>query len=152
MPSSLLSVPIKGNPNDKPTGVIILAHKDPFAFSHDQEQLVINFLSQQAAIAMTTALWIKERDNTRLSQLETLSKSLVSNGNYIELLNKIVTGTMSVLRAQAASLYLLNDRTKKFEIMAAAGYHESLMRAKEKPTYDLGEGVNGWIALNGQIF
>jgi starch synthase len=149
---SLLCVPLKVDNGDQPTGVIILAHENPFAFSHGQEQLVIKFLSQQAAIAMTSALSIKERDNTRLAQLETLSKSLVSTGNYIELLNKIVTGTMSVLRAQAASLYLFNSKTQKLEIMAAAGYHEPLMHAKEKPSYNLGEGVTGWIAQEGKIF
>ena len=149
---SLLSVPLKAEGNDKPTAVIVLAHENPFAFSHHQERMMVDFLSQQAAIAMTTAVWIKERDATRLSQLETLSESLVSNGNYTEILNRIVTDTMSVLRAQAASLYLLNSETGKLEIMAATGYHAPLMQAKEKPSYNLGEGVTGWIAQEGKIF
>jgi transcriptional regulator with GAF, ATPase, and Fis domain len=58
---------------------------------------------------------------------------------------------MSVLKAQAASLYWLNE-TGKHEIMAAAGYHKPLMRAKERPAYELGEGVTGWIAKTGEIF
>ncbi|RPI95888.1 MAG: GAF domain-containing protein, partial [Chloroflexi bacterium] len=149
---SLLSVPLQAEPADSPTGVLVLAHENPFAFTHHQEQLVINVLAQQAAAAMSTAMWIKDRDNTRLSQLETLSKSLVSTGNYIELLNNIVTGTMSVLKAQAASLYWLNSETGKHEIMAAAGYHKPLMRAKQRPAYELGEGVTGWIAKTGRIF
>ncbi len=152
---SLLATPLSNvhsKSGELPVAVLVLAHSATSAFTRDHEQFIEKQLAPVAAAALASTAWLHERDQIRLQQLRTLSNSLISTSNIDELLKKIVTTTMNVLQAQAASLYLWNDEAQVLQIEAAAGYHVDLMAAAEKPKYKSGEGLTGWIFAEGTVF
>ena len=55
---------------------------------------------------------------------------------------------MRVLGADASSLFLVDEATNKVVVQAAAGYQKPLVA--RRATYDLGEGITGWIAKEGR--
>lgn len=77
----------------------------------------------------------------KLATLNRLSKALVHRFILKDLLQEIVKTCCDIFDAEGSSFYLLNEDENKLESYAAEGY---LSRVEE--TYELGEGVTGWIA------
>jgi starch synthase len=147
---SIMAIPLSYGLESEIAGVLEVAREPPVAFSRDDERVLQKHLAPQAAVAMQTARWHTQRDQSRVEQLRTLAVSLVGGGDFDQLLERVVTTTAQVLEARAASLYLINKDTGRLEIRAAAGYHEPLMA--HGASYDLGEGTTGWIAQTRKTF
>lgn len=154
---SLLAVPLAHKPQHNennggatPVAVIVLAHSRTAAFTRDHEQYV-DRLAPLAAVALAATAGLRERDEDRLQQLRTLAGSLISTATVDDLLQNIVTTTMQVLQAQAASVYIWDEEKELLVIQAAAGYHRGLM-CEPRPAYRRGEGLTGWIFAEGMVF
>ena len=82
------------------------------------------------------------------SDLSALSGALAGGREMSELLDRVVETMMRVLGADASSLFLVDEATNKVVAQAAAGYQKPLVAGRA--TYELGEGITGWIAREGQ--
>ena len=121
----------------------------PGSFSREDE-IALADLAAQAADALEASQEREARDRSRRERLGKLANSMLGGGDFQELLDRIVRATADVLDAQAASLYLVDDETNKLVIRVAVGYHEPLLPLQA--SYEMGEGITGWIALTGQTF
>ncbi|MCL4868912.1 MAG: GAF domain-containing protein [Anaerolineae bacterium] len=141
---------LKGSANQK-IGRLEVSKRQVQTFSRDDET-TLAYLARQAANALQTVYLKEKRDQDRVAQLSLLAASLVGGLDFDQLLEQVVKTTANVLRAQAASLYLVNeeDPEQKMFIRAAAGYHELLL--KQGASYRIGEGTTGWIAQTGETF
>ena len=149
---SVLAIPIMPAPGSEPDnidGVLMVISEKQAAFTREDENLLSRYLSPQIYAALQKARWVEEKDRHRVSQLEKLVSSLVAGPALDELLQKVVDTIADVLEVRSTALYLLNDATQQLEIRAANGYQNPLL--KKKVTYQLGEGLTGWIALHGEI-
>jgi starch synthase len=157
-PNAFLGIPLKVKDRitnkDRVSGVLKLEDRDPnqttkTVFTDEDVRL-----GQMMANVIATVIENTHISDTRLRELNAnlkeLSTAMVGDLEMSELLPRILESIAKVLKAQAASLYLINEDTKKLEIRAAAGYHKPLLEFGA--SYAIGEGTTGWIAETGKTF
>ena len=105
------------------------------------------------ANVIATVLYNTQVSQTRLeklsSDLSELSLALAGGREMHDVLDRVVETMMRVLGAEAASLFLVDETGQQVVVQAAAGYQKPLVDSKA--TYQLGEGVTGWIAKEGHV-
>ncbi|MBN1656829.1 MAG: glycogen/starch synthase, partial [Anaerolineae bacterium] len=114
-----------------------------------EDQMALTTLARQAANTIQAAHAREQRDRNRVQLLSRLSGALAGGQDLQTLMNNIVQTIAALLEAQAASLYLVDEHTNCLVIRAAFGKHAPLL--KVMATYDIGEGVTGYIAEQGEI-
>src|SRR5215471_16096521 len=77
---------------------------------------------------------------TRLAQLGAAG-ALVASDEHSDILEQIVQTAMHVLRAQAGSLYTLDESSGELVFEVAMGEHAAPLRGHRLP---LGQGIAGW--------
>ena len=85
---------------------------------------------------------------TRLAQMGAAG-ALVASDEHSDILEQIVRTAMHVLRAQAGSLYTLDESSGELVFEVALGEHAAPLRGHRLP---LGQGIAGWCAVSGQAF
>jgi len=93
---------------------------------------------------------VSEQTQTLLEDLTALmeiSRAIESGKDLQNLLEFIMDQCLQVLRAEAGSILLMNEEGKELEFRVALG-----PKGKEVKPYrlDLGKGIAGWVAENGQ--
>ena len=116
----------------------------PGSFSREDE-IALGDLAAQAADALDAAQDRGARGQVRVDRLRKLAASVLGGGDFDELLDHIVAATADALDVEAASLYLINEETSR---LVAVGRHTALLQAGA--SYDMGEGITGWIAEAGE--
>ncbi len=92
-------------------------------------------------------------ENTAAAELRTLLAQLGAVAvlgapdEHNEILEHIVETAMHVLRAQAGSLYLLDEESGELVFEVAIGEYAAPLRGHRLP---LGQGIAGWVAVSGQ--
>ena len=121
-------------------------HPEPY-FT-DQDELLVTMMANVIA----TALYNTQVSQTQLEKLSSdlgaLSEALAGGREMRDLLDRVVETMMRVLGAEASALFLVDEATDKVVVQAAAGYQKPLVA--RRATYDLGEGITGWIAKEGR--
>lgn len=85
---------------------------------------------------------------SNLKKVLALNSKINSTLDIDELLGIIMTTASEVMRAEAASLMLLEEESKELVFRVALG--EKGSELKEKFRVKLGEGVAGWVAQSGE--
>jgi hypothetical protein len=62
----------------------------------------------------------------------------------------LVERFQSIVQCESASLYVFNSENSRLELKAATGRHSVLLTVGA--SFEIGEGITGWIALNGKPF
>ena len=158
-PNSFLGVPLKvvdrHTGKDKVIGVLKVEDITP-STSHPENHFTDDdvVLVGMMANVIATAVYNTQVSDVQLQKLSgnigQLSMALAGGQEMDDLVKRVVETIARVLGAQASSLYLFDQETGKLAIKAATGYQERLVN--EGVTYELGEGITGWIARTDQSF
>ncbi|HTE19251.1 MAG TPA: GAF domain-containing sensor histidine kinase [Armatimonadota bacterium] len=133
---SEIAVPLV-NRDGRTIGVINIESEQIDAFSQRDLQLLVA-LSNQAAIAVSVANY-----RAREAALIEIGNELASSTDMDELFRRVVRRSAELLRADDCSIFQLNPNTDRL-ILRASG--ELLERHVGSHTYQLGEGLTGWVA------
>jgi starch synthase len=141
--------------------VMVVAAKSAGAFTRDQEHTLTRVLGPYAVAALGSATYRSKEDENRSAKLSSLAASLVGGGGYDQLLTNAVRAIALALRAEAASLYLVDkDNPRQVSIQATYGYHDILKDQKvsyvlkesdpENPKQPINkEGMTAFIVRTG---
>lgn len=103
---------------------------------------------KNTAEAAGTPLFEKlEQENRELRALLNVTSSFVLSGNSKKaLLNNLTDVAAESMNCEAASIMLVNERKSELEFIVATGEKKNRL---ETMTVPIGEGIAGWVALNG---
>jgi starch synthase len=149
---SIMVIPIMNSSmvvNESINCLLTVTSRKQAAFTNDDEHLLLNRLSPQIYHAVQKALRIEESNTNRVFQLKKLVDSLIAGVDFDRLLQKVVDTIADVLQVRAVVLYLLDGESKLLKIRAAYGYQRKFL--EENITYQIGEGLTGWIAREGKV-
>jgi GAF domain-containing protein len=119
------------------------------AFTDQDQALVMMMASAITAVIENTRL-ADQRLLDMTKNLQQLSNAMTGGTGQTTLVQRVVDAITAIMRAMAASLYLLEPDRHTLRIRAASGYQTGLM-VKGK-TYDLfGKGVTSSIARNNEV-
>jgi signal transduction histidine kinase len=138
---SEIAVPLV-NRDGRVIGVINVESEEPDAFTQPDLQLLVA-LANQAAIAISVANY-----RAREAALIEIGNELASSEDMDELLHRVVACAAKLVRADDCSLFQLSEDGEAL-ILRASG--EMLQSQVGAYTYNLGEGLTGWVAQNEQV-
>lgn len=131
---SEITVPLV-NRDGRTIGVVNIESEAINAFSHRDLQL-LGALASQASVAISVANY-----RAREAALIEIGSELASSSDMAELLQRVVTRSAALLRADDCSIFSLEgDR------LVLAGSGELLAHRVGEITYRVGEGLTGWVA------
>ncbi|MBI5206302.1 MAG: SpoIIE family protein phosphatase [Candidatus Firestonebacteria bacterium] len=81
-----------------------------------------------------------------LNVVNKISQAISSTFNLDEILRLIITFSRDTIKAETVSLMLIDPKTNELMIQMAIGINETVMKRRMK----IGEGISGWVALNGK--
>lgn len=137
---SEIAVPLV-NREGRTIGVLNIESEEIDAFTQRDLQLLVA-LANQSSIAITVANY-----RAREAALIEIGNELASSTDMDELLRCVVARSAELLRADDCSIFQLNPAADRL-ILCASG--QMLQHQVGSMTYRLGEGLTGWVALNGQ--
>ncbi len=88
-----------------------------------------------------------EREKKEINDLLKISSSLNVSSDSKEMLKRMTDLAADSMNCEAASIMLINQREKVLEFVVATGEKGQRL---ETITVPLGEGIAGWVALNGR--
>ncbi|MEW5944862.1 MAG: HD domain-containing phosphohydrolase [bacterium] len=152
---SLLGVPVQNlmafplNAEGAIVGALeVVNKKDGMAFDDDDRELV-SILAEQAAgiLGHAAAFKTTEAKIKRFNTLIEVSKEIASINDIHTTINKIMEAAKKVMRAEASSLFLLDEKNKELFIESALGDAGEKIKTFRLP---LGKGIAGWVAQKGK--
>ncbi|MCD6307401.1 MAG: GAF domain-containing protein, partial [Candidatus Latescibacteria bacterium] len=96
---------------------------------------------------ISTLLKNVERNNRELTNLLKISSSLDISSDSREILNRLTELAAESMNCEAASILLINDRKNVLEFVVATGEKKQRISTISLP---MGEGIAGWVAVNGE--
>jgi signal transduction histidine kinase len=136
---SELAVPLIRSDN-RVTGVLDLESTRPHAFTDDDATLV-GALAAMAAVAVSMA-----EHHWRERELAETAQELTRDGDLRRQLQSVTEAAAKILRAYDSSLYLFDADGKRLTLAAS---HGPLREKVHQATYELNEGLTGWVAAHG---
>ncbi len=88
-----------------------------------------------------------EREKKEINDLLKISSSLNASSDSKEMLKRLTDLAADSMNCEAASIMLINQREKVLEFVVATGEKGQRL---DTITVPLGEGIAGWVALNGR--
>jgi serine phosphatase RsbU (regulator of sigma subunit) len=121
-------------------------HGGPFTGA-DAERLEL--ASEHVAFALDNALLYRETERRALEKeaLLEVSKTLAEALDLDEVLAAMFEALRQVVDFAAAAVYLVDRRTRVLQLVSASGYPEG---SDEAFALQLGQGIVGWVAKNGE--
>ncbi|MEW6202551.1 MAG: HD domain-containing phosphohydrolase [bacterium] len=144
---SLIAMPL--NSDGKMVGAIeVINKKDGMKFDNDDMELGM-ILAEQAAgiLGHAAAFKTTEAKIKRFNTLIEVSKEITAIGDLHSLLEKIMNAAKKVMRAEASSLFLLDEKAKELYAESALGDAGEMIKTFRLP---LGKGIAGWVAQKGK--
>jgi HD-GYP domain-containing protein (c-di-GMP phosphodiesterase class II) len=125
----------------------VINKKDGLSFMADDAALADILVEQVAQlVGQATALKSTEAKIQRFNTLLTVSKEITQLDNLHSLLEKIMNSAKKVMRADASSLFLIDDKTNEMYIESAQGDVGEKISQIRMP---IGKGIAGWVAQKG---
>lgn len=146
---SILCAPLQVNARN--VGVLEVVNKrndEPFT-QEDQEW--VNALATQAAVAVANAqIFAREQQRVReLTALNQVAATLSQSLDLDKMLEAALTEVLTVVRADAGSVALLNSSGQTLNLRTMYGFDENLQRLPG--TVAIGEGLQGNVAATGEM-
>lgn len=139
---SVMAVPILLEPEVRVRGVINLECDRVGAFTPEHEAFV-DALADLAALRLFT-----DDLHRREEVLVQIGKELSVAPNADTLMRRVVEIAGEVLRFEDCSLFILDKSSGRLVLVATRG--PSLAAQVGRATYEVGEGLTGWVAQNGE--
>lgn len=159
---SILCTPMKDN-QGRIIGVVqVLNKKGRGVFTAEDEELLVALVSQASIAIENSTLYLSVVSNNeqllaaqtklqrRMRELDLLleiERLTGAAGSLDELLDGLLGRTTELIGAEAASILLQDDKTKRLYFSSALGVHGD--RAKQY-SIAMGEGIVGWVAEHGE--
>jgi len=96
---------------------------------------------------ISTLLKNMERNNRELTNLLKITSSLDISSDSKEILNRMTELAAESMNCEAASIMLINERKNVLEFVVATGEKKQRISTATVP---MGEGIAGWVAVNGE--
>lgn len=144
---TLMAIPL--NSEGRLIGAIEAVNKkDGMKFDNDDMELG-KILAEQASgiLGHAAAFKTTEAKIKRFNTLIEVSKDITSLGDLHTLLEKIMNAAKVVMRAEASSLFLLDEKAKELYAESALGDAGETIKTFRLP---LGKGIAGWVAQKGK--
>lgn len=146
---SILCAPLRVNAHN--VGVLEVVNKrndQPFT-QEDQEW--VSALATQAAVAVANAqIFAREQQRVReLTALNQVAATLSQSLDLDKMLEAALTEVLTVVRADAGSVALLNNSGQTLNLRTVYGFDENLQRLPD--TVAIGEGLQGNVAATGEM-
>jgi starch synthase len=159
-PNCFLGIPLKVTDRHSGTAKVIGVLKledrpkrqDVGPIFNDEDQRLSEMMANVIATVVYNTQLGQQRLKTLSENLGSLSSALAGSQERQTLMNNIVETIAKVVDADAASLFLADEKRETLVIEAASGYQKGLMAADPKPFYRWGEGVTGRIAETNKAF
>lgn len=147
-PESFYGIPLRVGGEVKPIGVLKVESLTPRRFPEEEQHLV-----QMMGNVIAAVIYNAQISDNRLTSLSNNLKhfsNVLTPGqqNTQQWFQTIVKTLSDLFQTDAASLYLLDEGSRRLVIAAASGYQEPLIRARV--SYESGEGVTGRILETGK--
>jgi PAS domain S-box-containing protein len=145
-PKSAVSAPLVWR--DQLVGVMTLVHSSPGFFTYDHMAL-IQAIADQASIAVLNARLYAEsqRQANVMTAVAESAEVITASLKLDDVLNRILEQISQVLRVEAVSLALIDPEENKLEFQASTSEeHHSVVGVR----LDMGQGIAGWVAQQGQ--
>lgn len=144
---TLIAYPL--NSDGRMVGAIeVINKKDGMKFNEDDMSFV-QILADQAAAIVGQAATFKstEAKIKRFNLLIDVSKDIAQINDLHKLLQKIMESAKLVMRAEASSLFLLDEQANELYIESAQGESGEVIKTLRLP---VGKGIAGWVAQKGK--
>ncbi|MBN1666011.1 MAG: GAF domain-containing protein [Anaerolineales bacterium] len=128
------------------------ASNHPENYFTDQDVALATMMGTVIATVVYNAQTSREQLESLGANIGTLTDALSAGDSMETLVKQVVETICRVLNAKAASLYLVDKAADRLVIQAATGYQAILLNQAERPTYNRGQGVTGWIWDQGEKF
>jgi len=115
----------------------------------EDDMPAVTAFANQAAIAIENA-WLLQEVQRRVEELTFLNRvgrAVTSSLNLEQILTTVVEETALVLKTEACSILLLDEKSGELVFKAAAGPRSEGVKGLRLP---LGQGIAGWVAREGQ--
>lgn len=143
--NSILCVPLVSK--EKIIGVIEMINKKSGKFTKDDERLLKIFSSQVAIAIENSRLFQKAEEKIRnLTALSEVSAIITSSLELKEVLKSIMEMATKLMKAEASSLMLIDEKTQELVFEEALGEKEEKVK---KIKLRIGEGIAGYVAKFG---
>ncbi|RPJ61217.1 MAG: GAF domain-containing protein [Acidobacteria bacterium] len=150
-PESFYGLPLNVSGEEKPIGVLKVESLRSRPFT-EEDVLLLEMMGNVIAAVVHNAKVSENKLAKLSSDVRELSEMLTGSEGRQALMRAIVEKIREVIRVDAASLFLADDKRERLRIEAASGYQAPLMDAEPKPFYRWGEGVTGRIARDNKPF
>jgi GAF domain-containing protein/anti-sigma regulatory factor (Ser/Thr protein kinase) len=146
-------IPLIGH--DRPLGLLSVSFEHPRQLS-GEDRALIEVLLQQCGQALERArLYEREQDarrgaedaSRRLDQLQTILEASLSARSVHELLHDLLAAVRGILKADRATILVLDEEERVLRVRAAVGLDPDAEREVRVP---VGHGIDGRIAATGE--
>lgn len=115
----------------------------------DEDERILEVLGAVASLAIDNARLFGEKYRETVLALHEMAQAIMGKGELEDVARSVVGSIARIVNAEASSLFLHHPATKRLVMRAAVGYHSSMVG---QATYEIGEGITGWIAKTGEPF
>ncbi len=145
--NNLLVIPL--NDNGSIIGVIAgINKKSGLKFNEEDLDMAMVVAEQAAQLSGQSAIFKSvEAKLRRFNTLLSVSKEITQLDNLHILLQRIMEAAKKVMRAEASSLFLLDDKANELYIETAQGEAGEQIKTIRLP---VGRGIAGWVAQKGR--
>jgi len=146
--NSMMIIPMNAEEGGIIGAVAVLNKKDGLSFT-DEDMEMSKILVEQAAnlTGQAAALRSIEAKIHRFNTLLAVSKEITQQNDLHKLLQLIMESAKKVMRADASSLFLLDEKAKELYIETAQGEAGEKIKTIRLP---VGKGIAGWVAQKGK--
>jgi GAF domain-containing protein/anti-sigma regulatory factor (Ser/Thr protein kinase)/PAS domain-containing protein len=146
-------IPLIGH--DRPLGLLSVSFEQPRRLS-GEDRALIDVLLQQCGQALERArLYEREQEarrsaeeaSRRLDQLQTILETSLTARSVDELLHELLAAVRDILKADRATILVLDEEERVLGVRAAVGLDPEAEREVRVP---LGHGIDGRIAATGE--
>jgi PAS domain S-box-containing protein len=145
-PKSAVSAPLMWR--NQLVGVMTLVHPSPGFFTLDHMALVQAIADQASTAVLNARLYAEsQRQASAMTAVAESAEVITASLRLDDVLNRILEQISQVLRVEAVSLALINPEEEKLEFQAStSGKRQGVVGM----SLDLGQGIAGWVAQEGQ--
>src|SRR3990170_4008012 len=134
--------------NEQPVGLLSIHSKQKGSYRDRDAEVVLAFSDHAATAVVNARLYAASQQQTRtMAALAGTSRVVVSSLNLEEVLQQLLSRTVTLLEVEAGSIALVDEASGELVFRQATGSHGAPVKGMR---VRLGEGVAGWVAQNGR--
>jgi PAS domain S-box-containing protein len=134
--------------NEQPVGLLSIHSKQQGGYRERDAEVVLAFADHAATAVVNARLYAASQQQTRtMAALAGTSRVVVSSLNLEDVLQQLLSRTVTLLEVEAGSIALVDDASGELVFRQATGPHGASVKGMR---VRLGEGGAGWVGQNGR--